>query len=226
MGDESAKLLERLGIRTMGDLLWHLPSRYIDFSKLTPLRALRADQEQSTEAVLGRIGARRTGKGQQMTEVELLEPADRTPTPVRATWFGRQFIKERFPEGQLVRISGRVRWFGRTLQFSNPRIEPASAEPVHTGRIVPIYRLTEGLKEGHLRRWLHTAVEGGARRTPLVREVPEPLPDAVRERHELLPIADALREVHFPAEWKQLFAARRRLAFDELLILQLALAQR
>src|SRR5205809_4650319 len=226
IGDDSAKLLERIEIRTIGDLLWHLPRTYADFSKFTPLRNVRAEQEQTVEAVLGRIAQRRTARGQLMTEVELLDPGDRSPTNVRATWFGRQFIKERYPEGQLVRLSGKVKWFGRTLQFANPKIESASAEAVHTGRIVPVYALTDGLKEGHLRRWLHTAVFGGAKRTAVVREVPEPLPDEIRERRGLLPIQDALREVHFPSTWPDLFAARRRLAFDELLVLQLALGQR
>ena len=226
IGDDSARLLERIEIRTIGDLLWHLPRTYADFSKFTPLKSLRAEQEQTVEAVLGRIGQRRTARGQLMTEVELLDPQDRSPTNVRATWFGRQFIKERYPEGQLVRLSGKVRWFGRALQFSNPKMENAAAEAVHTGRIVPMYRLTEGLKEGHLRRWLHTAVMGGAKRTPVVREVVEPLPEAVRARRSLVPIQEALREVHFPSEWKQLWSARRRLAFDELLVLQLALGQR
>ncbi|HEY6204158.1 MAG TPA: ATP-dependent DNA helicase RecG [Candidatus Limnocylindria bacterium] len=226
IGDDSAKLLDRIEIRTIGDLLWHLPRTYVDFSKFTALKSVRAEQEQTVEAVLGRIAQRRTARGQLMTEVELLDPQDRSPTNVRATWFGRQFIKERYPEGQLVRLSGKVKFFGRSLQFSNPKMENAAAEAVHTGRIVPMYRLTEGLKEGHLRRWLHTAVMGGAKRTPVVREVADPLPEAVRTRRSLVPIQDALREVHFPSEWKDLWTARRRLAFDELLVLQLALGQR
>src|SRR5437762_1147187 len=77
-----------------------------------------------------------------------------------------------------------------------------------------------------MRRWLHTAIEGGMRRTGLVGEVAEPLPPAIRERHRLPDIASALRQVHFPDDLERLFAARRRLAFDELLVLQLALAQR
>lgn len=225
VGDESEKLLERLGIRTMGDLLWHLPTRYDDFSKFIPLKQVRAAKSQTVEVIFGRISQRRTARGLVMTEVELIDPADRAPSNVRATWFGRQFIKERFPEGQLVRLSGEVKYFGRALQFSNPNIESATAEAVHTGRIVPVYPGTEGLKKGALRRWLHTAVEGGARRSPVVNEVVEPLPDAIRVRRKLLPIRDALREVHFPSEWAPLFEARRRLAFDELFILQLARGQ-
>ena len=226
VGEGSEKLLERLDVRTIGDLLWHLPRSYLDYSKFTPLRRVRAEQQQTVEAILGRIGQRRTARGQVMTEIELIDPADHAPTNVRATWFGKQFIKERFPEGQLVRLSGRVKFFGRALQFSNPKIEPATAEPVHTGRIVPVYRLTEGLKEGVLRRWLHTAVEGGPRRSPVVNEVAEPLPEEIRERRDLVGIQTALRQIHFPDSDALNRAARRRLAFDELLVLQLALGQR
>ncbi len=226
VGTESAKLLERLGIRTIGDLLWHLPTRYLDFSNIRPVRQLLADREQTTEAIVGAIGQRRTARGQMMTEVELLDPADLRPSGVKATWFGRQFIKERFREGQLIRLSGKATWFGRSLQLSNPKVEPADAERVHTGRMVPVYKLTEGLKEGHLRRWLHTAVEGAPKRSPVVSEVPDELPPAIRERRELLPLPEALKEVHFPSTEARLIEGRRRLAFDELLVLQLGLAQR
>jgi ATP-dependent DNA helicase RecG len=226
VGEESEKLLERLEIRTIGDLLWHLPRTYLDYSKFVPLRQLRAGKQQTVEAILGRISQRRTKSGLPMTEVELIDPADHAPSGVKATWFGRQFIKERFPEGQLVRLAGDVKFFGRSPQLANPKIEPATAQAVHTGRLVPVYRLTEGLKEGVLRRWLHTAVEGGPRRTPVVREVEERLPADLRERRHLVDIQVALKEIHFPSDWQGNFAARRRLAFDELFTLQLALGQR
>jgi ATP-dependent DNA helicase RecG len=226
VGDESVKLLERLGIRTIGDLLWHLPTRYEDFSQLQPLRQLRVGKDQTTEAIVGRISERRTARGQMLTEVELIDPADHTPTRVRATWFGRQFIKQRFREGQLIRLSGKATFYGQAIQLASPNVEAADAERVHTGRMVPVYRLTEGLKEGHLRRWLHTAVEGGAKRSPVVAEVPDGLPAAIRERRELLPLPVALKEVHFPSTEARLIEGRRRLAFDELLTLQLGLAQR
>ncbi|TMC74164.1 MAG: hypothetical protein E6J13_02560 [Chloroflexi bacterium] len=225
IGAESAKLLERMNIHTIGDLLWHLPTRFDDFSKFVPLRRLVANATQTAIATLGRISQRRTATGKLMTEAELAEE-DGTPTDVRATWFGRAFVKETHREGERVRVSGKVRFFGRALQFSQPTLERADAEAVHTGRLVPVYPLTEGIKPGQMRRWLHTAIEGGPRRTGLVSEVPEPLPGAIRERHGLPDIASALRQVHFPDDVERLFAARRRLAFDELLVLQLALAQR
>src|SRR5205823_9547226 len=201
-------------------------TRYLDFSDIRQVRHLVAEREQTTEAIVGAIGQRRTARGQTMTEVELLDPADMRPSGVKATWFGKQFIKERFRPGQLIRLSGKATWFGRSLQLSNPKVEAADAERVHTGRMVPLYKLTEGLKEGHLRRWLHTAVEGGPKRSPVVTEVPDELPPAIRERRELLPLPEALKEVHFPSTEARLIEGRRRLAFDELLVLQLGLAQR
>ena len=226
VGASAVKLLDRLGIRTIGDLLWHLPTRHIDYTALRPLRALRLDAEQSTEAIVGAISERRTARGQLLTEIELLDPADGLPTNVRATWFGRQFIKERYRPGQLIRLSGKVTHYGRWLQLAKPNVEAADAERVHTGRMVPVYRLTEGLKEGHLRRWLHTAVEGDATRGAVIGELPEALPAAIRERRGLLSVAEAMREVHFPSTEARLIEGRRRLAFDELLTLQLGLAQR
>jgi len=231
VGPDAEKALEHLGIRTVEDLLWHLPLRYEDFSKIRPLRSLVADQKQTAIAKLGRITQRRTARGQVLTEAELLEE-DGRPSMVRASWFGRSFVKQSFPEGQVVRLSGDVRWLGRGLVFSQPKIEPADREAVHTGRIVPVYRLTEGLKDGHLRRWLHTAVEGARGRhgkavaAPLVPHVPDPLPEGVLARQGLPTIVEALTQVHFPDDPMALFRARRRLAFDELLTLQLATAQR
>jgi len=223
VGEDSEKLLEKLGIRTIGDLLWHLPRRHIDFSTFVPLRALTPEKEQTAQAIVGPIRERRTARGQPLTEVELLE-LDGTPTGVTATWFGRQFIGAKVRSGQQVRVSGKVAWFGRALQFRQPKIEAADAEAVHTGRLVPVYALTEGLKEGNLRRWLHTAVEGGPRRTAVVREIEDPLPPEIRERRALLALPEAMKEVHFPSSDAVLQEGKRRLAFDELLTLQLGLA--
>jgi ATP-dependent DNA helicase RecG len=227
------KLLDRLGIRTVEELLWHLPRAYEDFSKVVPIGSLRPGGPQTTVARVGRIGTRRTRAGQLLTELKLAEE-DGTPTRHSLTFFGNQFISQRYREGQRIRVSGVVKPKFRDigLTFDKPNVEPADSEAVHTARIVPVYRLTEGLKEGHLRRWLHTAVEGARDRsgrvvsTPLVDHVADPLPPEIAQRQDLIALPDALRQVHFPDDPLRLQRARRRLAFDELLVLQLASAQR
>ena len=226
VGAESAKLFERLEIRTIGDLLWHLPRRYKDYRTALPLAAVRAGAEQTVEAVLGKIAQRRTRSGLLLTEAELLD-ADGTPSAVRASWFGKQFIAERFREGAVVRLAGKVAFQGRGLVFQQPAMEPAGAAAIHTGRMVPVYKLTEGLKEGQVRRFLHTAIEGEAgRASAVVGELPDLVPADTRARHGLPTIAQALAQVHFPNAPEDLFAARRALGFQELLVLQLALGQR
>jgi ATP-dependent DNA helicase RecG len=218
-------------VDTAWDLLWHLPRAHEDLSKIVPLRSLREGPSQSAIAVVGRISERRTSRGTPLTDMELLDESG-APSRIRATWFGRQFVKQRVREGQRIRLAGKLKWFGRGLVFDNPDFEPADSEGIHTGRIVPIYRLTEGLSEKQLRRWLHTAVEGATDRTgktaaaSLVELVPDPLPPAIRERQALPRTDEALRQIHFPDDPLALFRARRRLAFDELLTLQMATAQR
>ncbi|MDE3111487.1 MAG: ATP-dependent DNA helicase RecG [Chloroflexota bacterium] len=220
VGEDSAKLLDRLGIRTVEDLLWHLPFRYEDYSKVVPLRSLRPEVEQTVVATIGHVATIPGRRGPPRTEIELRDESG-APSRHKAVWFGNAFIRQRVQEGQTVRISGKPKWFGQGLSFTNPTLEPADREAVQTARIVPVYRLTEGLKEGYLRRWLLSLVT--SQRLALVTD---PLPPEVRERQELPAIADALRQVHFPDAPPELFRARRRLAFDELLILQLATAQR
>src|SRR5258708_15063627 len=105
VGSESAKLLERLGIRTIGELLWHLPTRYLDYGNVRPVRHLIADREQTTEAIVGPIGQRRTARGQMMTEVELVDPSATRPSRAKATRVRRQVITERFRERQRSRLS-------------------------------------------------------------------------------------------------------------------------
>ncbi|MDE3100820.1 MAG: ATP-dependent DNA helicase RecG [Chloroflexota bacterium] len=220
VGADSAKLLDRLGIHTVEDLLWHLPARYEDYSKVVPLGSLRPEAEQTVVATVGHIATIPGRRGPPRTEIELRDESG-VPSRHKAVWFGNAFIRQRVQEGQTVRISGKPKWFGHGLSFTNPTLEPADREAVQTARIVPVYRLTEGLKEGYLRRWLLSLVT--SQRLALVAD---PLPPDVRDRQGLPPIADALRQVHFPEAPQELFRARRRLAFDELFILQLATAQR
>ena len=153
VGSGSAKLLARLEIRTVGDLLWHLPRRYKDYRNALPLGAVRPGGEQTVEAVLGRISERRTARGLLLPEAKLIE-ADGTPSPLKDSWLEKQFIKERFREGARVRLAGKVTCLGRGLVFQQPAMEPAEARPVTpAGSRLPAHRGSGG----QVRRFLHTA---------------------------------------------------------------------
>jgi ATP-dependent DNA helicase RecG len=138
-----------------------------------------------------------------------------------ATWFGRRFIERRLGPGDVVVVSGKVRRFGRRLTFDNPEFQrDDGAALLHAGRIVPIYPLTQGLTAARLRAAMRAALDRGGRRYP------EYLPSAIRATERLPVIGDALEEAHFPSTFEARDAALRRIAFDELLALQLGMVER
>jgi ATP-dependent DNA helicase RecG len=143
---------------------------------------------------------------------------------LKAVWFNAPYLERVFKRGQRVILYGKVIGYrGGPLEIQHPEFEIVDQEEddtLHTGRLVPIYRLTEGLGQRQLRALLWRIVESHAR------EVPESLPEAIRARRKLLPLPDALRAIHFPEDEAALTAARRRLAFEDFLLLQLGLAIR
>ncbi len=217
--------LKRKGIERVRDLIWYLPSGYRDFSQIRAVADLVPRQEQTAEGVLQNVRHVRAFRGPPRTEAELVDRSGR----VRCVWFGRE--RTELTNGKHVRVAGPVEVFRGTKQFRQAHVEGVGTEAVHTARIVPVYPLAGRLTEGWMRRWLHTAVigerdDGAWRIPPALDALADPLPDAIRLRYGLAPLAEALREVHFPSDEDALLAARRRLAFDELLTLQLGMLLR
>ena len=218
--------LKRKGVVTVRDLVWYLPRGYRDFSQIRPVAELVPKEEQTAEGVLANVRHVRSFSGPPRTEADLVDATGR----VRCVWFGRE--RTELQNGARVRVAGQVEVFRGTVQFRQPALERIGAEAVHTGRIVPVYPLAGKLTEGWVRRWLHTAVLGerdserGWRVRPAIEVLSDPLPEALRLRYGLAALTDALREVHFPSDDDALHAARRRLAFDELLVLQLGMLLR
>ena len=142
---------------------------------------------------------------------------------IEATWFGRRFIERRLRIDSEIVVSGKVKRFGRQLTFDNPEFQVIAGddtEVLHAGRIVPVYRLTAGLTAARLRTAIREALDraGSA--------YPEYLPDGIRQAESLTSIVPALEEAHYPASFEGRDAALRRLAFDELLALQLGMVAR
>ena len=222
---DAVPLLEKKGVQTIRDLIWYLPRAYHDFADIRPIGELRVQHEQTAEGVLANVRHVRTLRGRARTEAELV---DRTGH-LRLVWFGRE--RSDLANGRRVRVAGKVEVFRGMRQMVQPIVERVGAEAVHTGRIAPIYKLTEGLSEGWMRRWLHTAVlgerdDGAWRVRPALDAMRDPLPERLRLRYGLSTLVEALREVHFPSDENALAAARRRLAFDELVTLQLGMLLR
>ena len=206
--------LARLGVTTPRDALFYLPFRYDDFSELRPLRDLIPDEKQSARARVTDVKIEK-GFGRRPQRV-IAQLADETGT-AEAIWFGRRFVENRLrPDAELL-VSGKVQLRGWRPQFVSPEFSPADHESLHTGRVVPVYRLSAGVTQKRVRELLARILE---RALPGLNE---PLTDG--ERGSLPGLADALHTAHFPEEAADVPSALDRLAFDELLALQLTLAQ-
>jgi len=209
-----ASALGRLGVATPRDALFYLPFRYDDFSELRPLSALVPDEKQSARVRVTDVKIEK-GFGRRPQRV-IAALADDTGT-AEAIWFGRRYVENRLRPGVELLISGKVQLRGWRPQFVSPEFSPADHESLHTGRVVPVYRLSSGVTQKRVRELLARVLE---RALP---GLDDPLSD--RERGSLPGLADALHTAHFPEEAADVPAALDRLAFDELLALQLTLAQ-
>ncbi|MBA2373362.1 MAG: ATP-dependent DNA helicase RecG, partial [Chloroflexi bacterium] len=138
------------------------------------------------------------------------------------TWFGRRFIERRLGVGDSVVVSGKVKRFGRSLTFDNPEFQRVDdqTEVLHAGRIVPVYPLTAGLTAARLRTAMREALDRAGH------AYPEYLPAPIRQAEELTGIGAALEEAHYPKTFDGRDRALRRLAFDELLALQIGMVGR
>jgi len=210
---KTAGLLARLGVHTVDDLLHILPRRYIDFTRIVPVSQLHAGLDQT---VVGRIERAQAIRMGQMTNTQAYL-RDATGE-IRVLWFNQPWLARQMSGGRDVALSGQVRWFGRSKVMESPEWEPADASGLHTGRLVPVYPLTRGLSARSMRKWVAAALEMGRP------HITEYLPASTLERRRLAPLHEAIPQVHFPDDLNRAAIARRRLAFDELLALQLGLA--
>jgi len=217
IGERRAEALARLGIRTAQDLLWHLPHRYVDASTVTPL----ARAEVGTEAAcVGRVvakGVLPTRKGLRIFHAVLRDDSGL----LECVWPGQAFLDRTITVGQTLLVSGPVRFYhGRQMAPREYLIlaeGDGEVEGLGAGKVLPVYPATEGLSHRVIRGLVDRHLD---QLIALSRDV---LPEALRGGLPALP--DALRMVHRPASLAEAERGRRRLAFDELLDLQLMLAR-
>ncbi|MEX1073327.1 MAG: DEAD/DEAH box helicase, partial [Chloroflexota bacterium] len=209
-----AGALARLGIATPRQALFYLPFRYDDFSDLRTLGDLVPDEKQSARVQVVDVTVEK-GFGRRPQRV-IAQLSDRTGT-AEAIWFGRRYVERRLEPGAEIVVSGKVTLRGWRPQFTSPEFSPVGHDSVHTARVVPVYRLVAGVTQRRLRELLARILE---RSLPAVSDPLQP-----RERGDLAPLADALYAAHFPEEAADVAGALDRLAFDELLALQLTMAQ-
>ena len=217
------RTLPKLGVSTVRDLLFHLPRRYDDLRELHSLGELQWGVTPDGEVASARgnvvsIEVQPTFRRRVQRTTAIL----RDGTGIaHAVWFGRRYIERRLAAGQDVVISGRVRHRNGVLQFEDPDFQVDDGSTLlHAGRIVPVYRLTAGLNVARLRAAVREALDRGRG------GFAEYLAPSVRKEVELLGIGEAVEEAHFPASFESRDGALRRLAFDELLAVQVGMVGR
>ncbi len=216
---KTAAKLDRLGVYTVRDLLYLMPRRHRDFSKVSTVAELVPGEEQTVVATVWE--AREIALGQSRRRGTEAVFSDETGN-VRAVWFGNRYVAKTLKVGARVAVSGSVEAYRGRLQFASPEFEVLDRKDslIHTGRLVPVYPLTEGLTARRVRTIVWQALEDWAPR------IEEFLPEELRRRAGLMDLAPAVRQVHYPSDLATLEEARRRLAFDELLLLQIAVLAR
>jgi ATP-dependent DNA helicase RecG len=216
------RLLGSRGITTVRDLLFHLPRRYDDFSRPLTLRQLREQQfEGPVSATVELVDLRVEAGFRRRVQRTVARLRDETGEG-EAIWFGRRFIERRLKAGDRVALSGKVELRGWLPRFQNPEFGVAGEGALHAGRIVPVYRLVGGMTAGWLRQRIKAAIDLA---TP---DLVDYLPAGIVVPGDERPVglAQALEWVHFPPEFGHLERALHRLAFDELLALQLGMVAR
>jgi ATP-dependent DNA helicase RecG len=217
VGPHRAKQLERKGLVTVGDALFHLPLRHEDRTRFTPLRAIRPGEVATCSGVVIGISPPPPGRSRHPLQIVLRDESGYAT----ATVWGRPWLARAVQRGQRMIVHGRgARYKDKiSLQVQEwETVEAADDEPIHAGALVPVYSSTEGLPQQALRSLIWRLVEAHAH------DIEETLPDPVRARRRLVPLAEAVRAAHFPASEGERADAVRRLAFDDFLLLQLGLA--
>ena len=219
--------LERLGIFTMRDMLYHLPYRYEDYSQIRSINSLVPDEKCTLLGKVTKIKASRTWKKKMLLTEAVIED---TSGQLRLIWFGQRFVSQTLKTGMLVRVSGKVARDREGLLMTNPAFEKSSHSATHTGRLVSIYPETAGLTSKFF-RWQLTNIFQKLETLPDTKSrgsrgaFPDPIPKEILEKLHLPSLKQTLSYIHFPKNEKFALLARKRLAFDEMFLVQLKALQ-
>jgi len=211
-----ATKLAKLNVRTIHDLLYFFPRRYVDYSQRKPISELKEGEEQTIVATIWQARIATFGN-RQGTEAIV---GDETGN-IRVVWFNQPYLAKKFPTNAKVVISGTVSLFKGQKVFESPEWELLeNKELIHTGRLVPLYPLTQGLYPRQVRKWTKEAIDGWTW------QVSDFLPLEIKNHCQLLALPEAIAQIHYPDDHLIAERAKERLAFDELFLLQLGVLAR
>ncbi|CAN5890064.1 ATP-dependent DNA helicase RecG [soil metagenome] len=215
VGPAVAKKLGRLAISSVGDLLRSTPRRHIDYSNTMSIRDAAGFIQRGEVTIKGTVTEVSPFSGPPARVTIRL--SDSTGV-LRVTWFN-PYIGKQLRAGEEIAVSGMLDHGYGTPAMTSPEWERIGPASLSTGRLTPVYSLTQGVAQKTLRSLTRAALD--ATRTTLV----DHLPDQVRRDNGLMPLAAAFEEMHYPQSEQNLRQAMKRLAFDDLLLLQLGMVR-
>ena len=205
----------RLGVSTVRDMLYFFPRRHIDYSKRKTIAQLEMGEDQTLVATVWQAREALLG-GRRSTEAIV---GDETGN-MRVVWFNQPYLAKQLRTNSKLALSGKVSIYKGTKVFQSPEYEPLTKELIHTGRLVPLYPLTRGLSSRQVRRLVKETVDCWAP------QLADFLPQEVRASARLLGLSEAIKQAHYPQNDHIKDSARKRLAFDELFLIQLGVLSR
>ena len=211
VGKTTASRLKNLGINTVEDLIFYFPFRYDDFSLVKKISELIPDESVTVRGKIQLIANRRSWRKRKILTEALISDDSGS---LKVIWFNQPFLIKALTVGDEIFLSGKLD--EARLQMISPDYEKVRLNTVHTARLVPIYHLTEGVTQKQLRFLLSQAVR-------FIREVKEYLAPTIIRKYNFFNLTQALNEIHFPSSLTSAAEAKRRLQFDELFLIQLAI---
>lgn len=213
IGDKLAEAYQALGIQSLYDLLYYLPRRYDDYTRLKMIARLQVGEVQTVIGKVVRTDVR-LGKGGRKDFIMVLDDGTARLT---VNFFGQHYLARTIQTGKQYVVSGKVGIFRDTFQMSNPEWEALDTENLHAIGIVPVYALNENIKPRSFRKTMKTVVEEWADK------LPDYVPLSTLERTDLADLGWMVKQLHFPEGFDHLEHAQRRHIFDQLFLLQLAI---
>jgi len=214
VGTVLQRRLKKLGIKTVGDVLFHFPHRYEDFSNVLPISEVKINQVCTVHGKIMEINTERTWKRRMIVTTALVQDEK---AAIAATWFNQPYLEKILNPGDEVFLSGKVALGKRGVYLSNPSYEKSDPEKTltHTAGLIAVYPETEGLSS----RWLRSVIKrllmqmkGGLRET---------MPAKLLKENNFMPLEKALWQVHFPDTLELAQKAKKRFSFEELLYIEL-----
>jgi len=216
VGTKRAEALEHLGIRTLLDLLTVYPRRHLDRTRQATIGELELGEEATLLVTVEKVSKRRTRNGKTIVEVRVSDGTGGLTVP----FFNQPWRERQFHPGQTLILFGKMDTYQGRRQLQNPVLDVAGDE---TGRIVPVYPQSEKARihSKDYREWIAEAL-----RRSEARGIADPIPPELRTEHGFVARETAMHDIHLPEEMDDVYRARRRLVFDELFRVQVALVRR